>query len=204
MSGDERNRSYATRRAFLALGGLAFTAMLYGCDDDGNVAATGASAGKSGSRFFFVDTLGWVSADGGSLTLAFLPELLDPSQREVVVANDGIYPVLPFKDPMLEVRFDLAASDGEDPPRALRLTPAAVRSMRITYWNFDEPTPVMSFNRDHGGGWDPQGIDLVNVDGLVKKGGWAVGTLRGNMLHKNVEQRNDAYYVNVQFQTSLG
>ena len=202
---DERDRWWLpTRRSVLAGGGALVAAALAGCevDDEGG---TGASAGKSGDRFFFKDSIGWVSADATRMTLAFLPELVDPQAREAVVSNDGVFPVLPFRDPMLEVRLVLSPppTSPEGRPRTAKLTDDIVRQVMVTCWNFEEPTPVLSFTRGDDGKWDRPGLDLVNMDGLVRKGGWAVGAVRANTIYEGYDRRKEDYYLNAQFQTSL-
>ncbi len=197
-------RARPTRRTVLVAGGTVVAAGLAGCDGAVDAVETGASAGKSGGRVFFKDSIGWVSADATGLTLAFLPELVSPQLRDAVVANDGVYPVLPFRDPMLEVRLALSdVPDDKDVPSDVKLTASLVRGVMVTYWNFEEPTPVVSFSRDGDGAWDKPGLDLVNMDGVIRKGGWAVGTVRANTIYEGYERRKENYYINAQFEISL-
>ncbi len=180
--------------------------------------------------------MGWVSADRSGLTLAFLPEQISPEQRDDVVANDGVYPVLAFRQPMLEVHMALSAPQpvpDRRPPARVHGAQAQDGAPSARVRRGTQPHPSLRQGGHHdllelrgadAGDRVPPGrrrqtlprvrlrrpegarlpLDLSGFDGLLKRGGWAVGAVRSNALYQSPGNRPEPYYVNLQFETSLG
>lgn len=183
-----------SRRIFMRAGlaGVA-SVILSGCSEqaDGEL----ASAALGSNRVGFKDTVGWVA--GNTATIAFIPFMLTDVQRQAVIAEQGVYPALSDRQPMVELQFELAADRQPDLPD---IKVENLSAVQLTFWHFDNPAAVV---RDEKRDWEPSAdISLVGLSGEMRRGGWAVGTVRGQRV-VNSRVGNQAYAWNLGFQLSL-
>jgi hypothetical protein len=186
-----------TRRTLLAAGGAGLLGLGLGACGREEETALIASAARNGNRQTFVDTVGWQDAGGKALTVAFVPWLLSEEERRAAVENRGVYPALSFERPLLEVRFELEGQPGG----VQKVSTAALRALQFTFWFFDDPTPVIRVEQDE---WpsSPE-MEVVGLDGEVRRGGWVLGTIRGRRLYRSARNVEEAYLVNLRFVQSL-
>ena len=182
-----------SRRAVLGgLAGLA-TIVVSGCSSDQMDELASAALGSN--RVSFKDTVGWVN--GNIATIAFVPYMLTDSQRQAVIAGQGVFPALSERSPMVELRFELPSTRKDD---SLTASAGTLRAVQLTFWHFDNPAAVV---RDEKTDWASSAeMSLVGLSGEAKPGGWAVGTVRGQRIVSSMVG-NQAYSWNLTFQLSL-
>ncbi len=188
-----------TRRSLLAV--LALSAPgLAACNQGGGAdAALSASAARGGDRRTFVDSVAWTETDGVSAVVVFTPYKLTDEMRHAVIEAHSVYPALPTDEPVLEMRLEIRPGRTR---KDLKISTSTLRSVQFTFWYFDDPTPVVRV--EDKGEWpgSPE-IEVVGLDGEMRKGGWIVGTVRARQIHRGSRQSDEAYLVNVSFTLSL-
>lgn len=178
-----------TRRAFVA---GAASLVLVGCGSDDQAAAS-ASAARGGVRTAFLDTVAWIEPSRRTAVLAFIPFRLTDAERAAVVKGQSVYPAISREEPMVELRLEIREGDA-------RIEAASLRALQVTFWHFDNPAPVM---RTEPADWSEEpDVSLVGLDGQLRIGGWAVGTIRGQKIISSISG-DEAYTFNLAFQASL-
>lgn len=154
-----------------------------------------ASASRGGDRFDFQDTVGWIELGGRMAVVAFVPFMLSTAQREAVVRGRGVFPAIEPYQPMVEMRFELK-------PEVSRLVVDDINAVQLTFWHFATPAPVVRIGPEDLAG--EASSMLVGLDGEARKGGWCIGTVRGQQVVPTAAGRNIAYTWNLAFQSNFG
>lgn len=178
------------------LGGAGLALIPAGCQQTDE--AIHASAARNSARQEFVDTIGWIEPEGNVATIAFVPFKMSESQRKDVFEGRSVYPALNGEQPMLELRIEI-----QRPKKAeeIRITTANLVSLQMTFWHFDDPPAVIKIQKSD---WtSTPDIDISGLDGEMKRAGYALGTIRGRQIYKNVRQTDEAYLFNLRFVQSL-
>lgn len=182
-----------SRRHFLL--GFAVLPILAACSTESDSLA---SASKGSARTNFVDSVGWVDIDGRTAVIAFTPFKLDAGQRQAVLDGRGVYPALPVRIPMVELRIELLPGSDVD---ALSVKASKVASSQITFWHFSNPPAVI---KDNSGRWeDNPEMTFVDLDGDLRSGGWISGTCRGQKV-ATTAVGSDVFSWNLTYMLSLG
>jgi len=193
-----KKQASLTRRS-LIVGGIAFASLLSACrDEDIPDAAMEASAARGTLRQGFKDAVGWIEPESATAVIVFVPWHMTEEQRRTLVENRSVYPALPTGEPILEMRLEIKPGDRKD---VSRINVGTLRGVQFTFWYFDEPAPVIRVEQAE---WQPSpDMEVVGLDGELKKGGWVVGTLRGKNVYRNTRNIDEAYLWNVKFVQSL-
>jgi hypothetical protein len=184
-----------TRRGLLVGGAL----MLSGCGKPAQTNDLSASAARNNDRVYFRQSVGWLSrAESGlrTVAIAFTPFDLDDQMRRDIAGNNGVFPVVTQKVPMLDLRLEL-----EKPDSGNKIALSDLRAIQMTFWNFAEPTPVIRIDKTD---WSSTSdIEVLGLDGDYKRRGYVVGTIRGKSLYRTDGEREDVYLWNLEITTSL-
>jgi hypothetical protein len=186
--------AFITRRLLLAVSAAA----LAGCTKQ-SPSTLSASAARNSERVHFRYSMAWVGrSENGyhTVTIAFLPFDIDDDTRIRILGNRGVFPIVAQKEKMLELRIEL-----EKPDSGNKIGVENLRAVQFAFWNFDEPTPVVRFERTD---WTPSSdLEIVGLDGEFRRSGYVVGTFRGKHIYKNDSERDDVYLWNVEVTNSL-
>ena len=191
-------RGALVRRSFLAAA-MALAAGVSGCHDDDADDAMSASAARGNDRRAFVDSVAWTELDGLTAVLVFTPYHMTDDMRRAVLEAHSVYPALPENQPVLEMRLEIKPGRRK---QDLKINTRTLHSVQFTFWYFDEPTPVVRVENSEA--WPASAdIEVVNLDGEMRKGGWAVGTVRARQIHTGSRNTAESYLVNLKFAASL-
>ena len=132
--------------------------------------------------------------------MVFTPFKVNQATKDTVAINNSVYPAVQERGPVLEVRLEFRAR--EEGETVQKIGPSTLRSVQITFWNFDEPTPVVRVESES---WEASSAEMsvVGLDGTLKHEGWIVGTLRGRKAVHSSKGRDDSYIWNIDFATNL-
>ncbi|CAH1690184.1 hypothetical protein BOSEA31B_20379 [Hyphomicrobiales bacterium] len=183
----ESQKLLASRRTILGVGAGLVAASTLGCTP--NKDEMQASAARGSDRVAFRDTVAWFHRNSASVSIALVPFMMTKEQKDAVLAYGGVEPTLGTSEKMLEVRIDL-----KDDRASNRIVAEHVDQVRLTFWHFDEPPAVFNFKKDS---WKSPEIELINVDGEARAGGFLIGTLRSQALYQAPRGGTDAYSVNL-------
>lgn len=182
----ESRKLLASRRTILGVAAGFLATSTLGCKPSEEEMT--ASAARGSERVAFRDAVAWYHRNSHSVSVALVPFMMTREQKDAVVAYGGVEPTLGSSERMLEVRFDLKEDRSSN-----RIVPENVEQVRLTFWHFDEPPAVFSFRKDS---WKSPEIELVNIDGEARPGGFLIGTLRSSAVYKNPRGLSDAYSLN--------
>lgn len=182
----ESQKMPASRRTILGVGAGLVAAGALGCKPSQEEMT--ASAARGSDRVAFRDAVAWYHRNSHSVSIALVPFMMSREQKDAVVAYGGVEPTLGSSERMLEVRFDLKEDRSSN-----RIVPETVEHVRLTFWHFDEPPAVFSFRKDS---WKSPEIELINIEGEARPGGFLIGTLRSSAVYGNPRGQSDAYSLN--------
>lgn len=178
-----------SRRSFI-IGGSALA--LSACGRSNIEPESLASAGRGDVRQDFAEALAWVSGPT-TFNVAFAPYRLSDKERQDVTASNTMFPTLSRKEPMLHMRVETAGDT---------FKPDSVRAVELIFWHFDALPTVI---REVVSGNPETVMNFANLSGNVKKGGFAIGTVRGQkVVESKTSERPTSFTWNLGFQVSLG
>lgn len=183
----ESRRLLASRRTILGAGAGFVVAGTLGCTP--GKGELQASAARGSDRVAFRDLVAWFHRNSASVSIALVPFMMTKEQKDAVLAYGGVEPTLGTSEKMLEVRIDL-----KDDRASNRIVVEHIDQVRLTFWHFDEPPAVFNFRKDN---WKNPEIELINVDGEARAGGFLIGTLRSQAIYQGPRGGPEAYSVNL-------
>jgi len=196
-AGGPPGKAVLTRRSLL-VGGIGLALLASGCRQEDDDISLLASAARGGDRHSFADAVAWTEFDGLTAVVVFVPWQLTDEQRQAVLETRSVYPALPSGTPLLEMRMEIKPGQKKED---LRINPNTLKSLQMTFWYFDEPAPVIRIEKPE---WPSSSdIEVVGLDGEMKRGGWVVGTVRGKHVYRNPRDKVEAYLWNLKFIQSL-
>lgn len=178
------------RRLFVKLSLLIPVAFLVSCKEEN---FSDMSAARNEDRVYFKESFARI-VDGESgfkvLEILLSPELFSQSERKQLQELGPSYGLDRGRH-MLGIKIGFEQG-------VIKPANSDVRWLEMTFWNYDEPTPVLYID-----GKVSSENEILEVDGNLVKGGWMIGRFRGRKIFRNSRSREDVYLWNVRLSVSL-